>query len=177
MATAGRSLDYAPSLFHHHPTTVLAYSLSRPSPSSPGVSTHPRSPRCSHYRVVCRFAHPFSPVSLILVVPTTHAVSPRRQLWSPYEYRYLSRDYPTVSFRRTDVVPPSLLEMISRSLPQRGVKLSLSHKVSFARFFLGIAVPLTLIVLHPPWYNTVLVFFACATLVPSSSDTLLNVSF
>lgn len=55
VATAGRSLDYAPSLFHHHPTTVLAYSLSRPSPSYPhrhplAISSHPRSPRRSHYR-------------------------------------------------------------------------------------------------------------------------------
>lgn len=28
VATAGRSLDYAPSLFHHHPTATLAHTLS-----------------------------------------------------------------------------------------------------------------------------------------------------
>lgn len=68
VATAGRSLDYVPSLFHHHPTATLAHTLSfsRPSWPSPYPSTRPL--RHFHHH---RLGSPtLCPLSLVLVAPT-----------------------------------------------------------------------------------------------------------
>lgn len=116
MATAGRSLDYAPSLFHHHPT-ALAHSLARPS--------HPLT---AHYPYRCLAFHHHHPHHLRRrESPTPHLFAhpchsdfalrpPHRTLHPPpgdvsvsLPTIHYSR---TVSFRRTDVVPPAFPQSI-----------------------------------------------------------------
>lgn len=113
VATAGRSLDYAPSLFHHHPTATLAYTLSfslslslsvflsalmailsplfSPSPAfppPPSPFAHPLPARSSLSRQQSLSS------SSITSAPFYISLSPSR----------LSNYHRTVSFRYTDVV-------------------------------------------------------------------------
>lgn len=122
VATAGRSLDYAPSLFHHHPTATLAYTLSfslslslsvflsalmailsplfSPSPAfpppPPSPFAHPLPARSSLSRQQSLSS------SSITSAPFYISLSPSR----------LSNYHQTVSFRYTDVV-----SSVERSLP------------------------------------------------------------
>lgn len=75
VATAGRSLDYAPSLFHHHPTATLAhtlsFSLSFSRPSWPSSHPSSRPLRRFHHRrlcspTLCPFAYPHRANNLCL---------------------------------------------------------------------------------------------------------------
>lgn len=137
VATAGRSLDYVPSLFHHHPTATLAHTLSfsRPSWSSPYPSTRPLR-HFHHHRLD---SPTLCPLSLVLVAPTIsvfladnfdsllHIVISLATFLSNYRQ--------TVSFHYTDIV-----SSVERNLP-----LALTHAVtrqlsslrrtSFGRFF------------------------------------------
>lgn len=78
VATAGRSLDYAPSLFHHHPTATLAHTLSfslsvcLSLSLSLGPHSRPLTPLLAHSGVsttVVSVRPPFAR-SLILIAPT-----------------------------------------------------------------------------------------------------------
>lgn len=50
VATAGRSLDYAPSLFHHHPTALAPRTLSRTALTVPPTPTALAVDARSHHR-------------------------------------------------------------------------------------------------------------------------------
>lgn len=137
VATAGRSLDYVPSLFHHHPTTTLAHTLSFSQPSWPFPYPSTRPLRHFHHH---RLGSPtLCPLSLVLVAPTISVFLADN--FDPLLHivislaTSLSNYRQTVSFHYTDVV-----SSVERNLP-----LALTHAVtrqlsslrraSFGRFF------------------------------------------
>lgn len=142
MATAGRSLDYAPSLFHHHPT-ALAHSLARPSPSprpsppSPSLGVPPPPPPPS-----ARITLP-SPIRSSLSLwfrsssSSPHAPSPFSMSPSPFELPTIRQLSPSVPLTSTPCHPPAYLSTclpadLSRSHQRHDTALSSSDRASFS---------------------------------------------
>lgn len=93
VATAGRSLDYAPSLFHHHPT-ALAHSLVRPSPSPhpEPPSPTPRVPPPPPPSPSARITHPL-PIRSSLSLRFRSLRPPHRTLYPPSRCLRLLSNY------------------------------------------------------------------------------------